>query len=302
MARIGSRPQVVLACLLLISLLVPAIPVNAFQSEITCASHAIAATPPATPAMTEAPQTPFPPEGGELTIFAAASLTDAFTTIAADLEADVPGLKITLIFAGSQALATQLSEGADADLFASASQTQMETAIEAGRIDGDPVSFVQNRLAMVVPSDNPASLQTPTDLAKDDIKLVLAQPEVPAGRYARAAICAMAINAAVYGDDFAAKVAANIVSEEEDVRGVLTRIQIGEADAGIVYVSDTIAAGAAVTTITIPDDVNVLATYPIAPVEGGNEGLAAAFIAYLLGPEGQATLREYGFEPVEHGR
>lgn len=300
-ARIGSHPQAVLACLLLLSFLFPATPANAFQTEITCASQSIATTPAATPAMTEVPQTPFPHDGGELTIFAAASLTDAFTTITSDLEADVPNLEITLNFAGSQALATQLAEGADADLFASANQTQMQTAIEAGRIAGEPVPFVQNRLAVVGPSDNPASLQTPADLAKEGIKLVLAQPEVPAGRYAREAICAMATNAAVYGDDFAAKVASNIVSEEEDVRGVLTRIQLGEADAGIVYVSDAVAAGDAVTAIDIPDDVNVLATYPIAPVTGGDEMLAAAFISYLLGPEGQATLRASGFEPVEHG-
>ncbi len=302
MARIGALPQVVLAGLILVMSLVATGPVNAAQSEIACAPQSPVATPAATPATIDLSQTPFPEDGGELTIFAAASLTDVFTTIAADLEADMPSLEITLNVAGSQALATQLAEGADADLFASANQAQMQTAIEAGRIVGEPVPFVQNRLAVIVPSDNPASIQSAADLAKQDIKLVLAQPEVPAGRYARQAICAMDGDAHTYGDDFSTKVGANIVSEEEDVRGVMTRIQIGEADAGIVYVSDAIAAGAAVTTIEIPDDVNVLATYPIAPVEGGNEALAAAFISYVVGPEGQATLSEYGFEPAEDGR
>lgn len=307
MARIrpGSQAnwaarRMALAWLLLVGSLLAAAPTNAAQSDIACAPPPSRATPAATPATIDVPQTPFPDDGGKLTIFAAASLTDAFTSIAADLEADVPGLEITLNFAGSQALATQLAESAQADVFASANQVQMQIAIEAGRIADEPVPFVQNRLAVVVPSDDPASIQSPVDLAEDDIKLVLAQPEVPAGRYARQAICAMDADAATYGADFATKVAANIVSEEEDVRGVLTRIQLGEADAGIVYVSDAIAAGDAVTTIEIPSNVNVLASYPIAAVAGGNELVAAAFISYLLGAEGQATLTEYGFEPVEH--
>jgi len=132
----------------------------------------------------------------------------------------------------------------------------------------------------------------------DGVRLVLAQAEVPAGRYAREAVCAMGRDATTYGEDFADRVAANVVSEEEDVRDVLTKVELGEADAGIVYVSDATLAPDRVGVVAIPDQVNVVATYPIAPVAGGNSRLANAFIAYLLGPEGQATLKRFGFEAV----
>lgn len=241
----------------------------------------------------------FPAEGGELTIFAAASLTDAFTQIGDDLRRTNLELTITFNFAGSQALATQLTEGAPADVFASANATQMHAVAAAGLIADEPAVFVRNRLALVVPADNPAGIETPADLAGDDLRLVLANADVPAGRYAREAICAMGADAATYGEGFVEALAANIASEEEDVRAVLTKVQLGEADAGIVYVSDvTEDIGADVQIIEIPDDVNILAAYPIASVAGGNEALAAAFIAYVLGPEGQATLAEFGFMPV----
>ncbi|HEV2107715.1 MAG TPA: molybdate ABC transporter substrate-binding protein [Thermomicrobiales bacterium] len=279
---------------------VPPATLSRAQGSISCSARPSPATPVATPpgdAPVEDPtHAPFPNEGGELTVFAAASLTDAFTEIKADLEADVPGLEITFNFGGSQALATQLAEGAEADVFAPADQARMQAAVEAGRIAGEPIPFASNRLAVVVPADNPAGIRTPADLAGEGVKLVLAQPEVPAGRYARQAICRMAEETAAHGEDFAGRVAANIVSQEEDVRGVLTRVQLGEADAGIVYVSDAVAAGDAVTTIEIPDNVNVVASYPTAEVAGGDHALAAAFIAYVLSPEGQATLGEYGFE------
>lgn len=248
--------------------------------------------------MAEPVQTAFPDTDGQLTVFAAMSLVDAFTEIKERLESEVPGLEITLNFAGSQTLATQLAEGGEADVFASADETQMQAAIEAGRISGDPVLFVQNHLTVVVPPDNPAGIQTFADLADDDVHLVLAQPEVPAGHYARQVICAMAEDIATYGEDFADRVGDNVVSLEEDVRGVLTRVQLGEADAGIVYASDAVTAGDAVATIEVPDSVNVLASYPIAAVESGDKALANAFIAYVLGPEGQAILSEYGFTPA----
>jgi len=240
----------------------------------------------------------FPAEGGELTVFAAASLTDAFTAIEVDLEAANPGLKITYNFAGSQTLVTQMTEGATADVFASANLAQMMAAVEAGLIAGEPEMFVSNRLAIVVPSDNPAGLTSAAGLATDGLRLVLAQAEVPVGVYARQAICLMGHDSAGYGEDFVARVAANVVSEEDDVREVLTKVQLGEADAGIVYVSDAAVAGDAVRLIEIPDLVNVLATYPIAPVVGGDPGLSAAFIGYLLGRDGQDTLAAYGFGPV----
>ncbi|MDQ3514342.1 MAG: molybdate ABC transporter substrate-binding protein [Chloroflexota bacterium] len=238
----------------------------------------------------------FPAGGGELTIFAAASLTGAFGEMETALEGAVEGLEVTLNLAGSQALATQLAEGAEADVFASANQTQMTVAVEAGRIVGEPVPFVSNFLTIVVPADNPAGVTGPADLGRDGLSVVLALPEVPVGGYSREAVCLMAQDEATHGPDFAARVAANVVSEEEDVRDVLTRVALGEADAGIVYRSDA-AGNADVTEILIPDGVNVRATYPIAAVEGGDQDLAAAFIAYVLGADGQATLGAYGFGP-----
>jgi molybdate transport system substrate-binding protein len=240
----------------------------------------------------------FPDDGGELTVFAAASLTDAFEEIATDLEGANEGLEITYNFAGSQALATQLREGAEADVFASANTAQMTAAAENGSIAGEPVTFVRNRLAIVTPAGNPAGIDGPEDLGNPGLKLVLAQAEVPVGRYSREAVCLMGADAATYGDGFVDRVGANIVSEEEDVREVLTKVELGEADAGIVYVSDANVAGDDVRLIDIPDAVNIVATYPIAPVAAGDAALAEAFIAYILGPDGQATLGSFGFEPV----
>lgn len=254
----------------------------------------------ATPAVAAAstPEAVFP-ASGELTVFAAASLTDAFTQMGDDIMTANPDIDITFNFAGSQTLVTQLTQGASADVFASANDTQMQAAIDAGVIDGEPQTFTRNRLAIVVPADNPANLAGPADLAQDDLRLVLALPEVPVGLYSRQAICDMAQDTSTYGDGFVERVGANIVSQEEDVRAVLTKVQLGEADAGMVYVSDvTPDVAGDVEIIEVPEAVNVIATYPIAPVGGGNTDLAEAFIAYVLGPEGQAALEDYGFTPL----
>ena len=248
--------------------------------------------------VTAAAAVEFPEGGGELTVFAAASLTDAFEQIKSDLEANEPELSITYNFGGSPTLVTQLSEGAEADVFASANAAQMTAADEAGVIGGEPVEFVRNRLVIVVPADNPAGLESAADLGGDGLRLVVAQPDVPVGNYGRRSICLMAENAATYGEDFVARVAANVVSEEEDVRDVLAKVELGEADAGIVYVSDAFVSGDEVRLIDIPDAVNVLATYPIAPVAEGDADLAAAFISYVLSDEGQRTLQKFGFGPV----
>ena len=240
----------------------------------------------------------FPDGGGDLTVFAAASLTDAFGTMKTDLEAAHPGLAITYNFGGSQALVTQLSEGAEADVFASANNTQMTAAQEKDLISGDPVSFVKNQLVIVTPPDNPAGIDSPDDLGASDLRLVLAQSDVPVGRYAREAVCDMAQDTAVFGDDFVGRVAGNVVSEEEDVRDVLTKVELGEADAGIVYVSDAFISGDQVNQVEIPADFNILATYPIATTTDGDAALGDAFIAYVLSDDGQATLADYGFEPV----
>jgi molybdate transport system substrate-binding protein len=282
---------------LLLGLGAPAV-VGAQGTAWECAPAAAATPGVAASPAAAAGDVAFPAAGGELTVFAAASLTDAFTEIGTTLETEYPGLTLTFNFAGSQALVTQLTEGAEAEVFASANTAQMTAAQEAGVIAGEPVPFVANRLVVVVPSDNPAALEAPADLARDGLRLVLAQAEVPVGTYSRQAICLIGADAATYGDDFVGRVAANVVSEEEDVRDVLAKVQLGEADAGIVYASDAFIAGDEVQVIEIPDPVNVLASYPVAPVTGGDAELATAFIAHVLSADGQATLSEFGFEPI----
>lgn len=273
----------------------------AFECPAPAAATASPASAPADAASPVA-EVAFPEDGGELTVFAAASLTDAFEEMKTDLEAAHPGLAIAYNFAGSQALVTQLDEGAEADVFASANTAQMTAASENGSIVGEPEMFVHNELAIVTPAENPASVDAPADLAEVGLRLVLAQAEVPVGRYAREAVCKMAADTAAYGEGFVERVAANVVSEEEDVRDVLAKVALGEADAGIVYVSDAHAAGDEVQLIAIPAAVNVIASYPIAAVTGGDEAMADAFIAYVRSDDGQATLETYGFAPVdEHG-
>ena len=271
------------------------------QSTIACAPPVSPAAIPTATAATpeaEAAAVAFPAEG-DLTIFAAASLTAAFDQIIADVEAANPGITIEEPnYAGSQALVTQLSEGAGADLFASASGRQMTVAVENGVIASEPVDFTQNRLAIVVPTDNPAGIDGVEDLGQDGLKLVLALPDVPVGQYAREAVCKAGADTATYGEGFVDAVAGNVVSEEDNVKAVLAKVQLGEADAGVVYTTDiTEDVAGDVTLIEIPQPVNVIARYPIAVVAGGDEALAAAFIAYVLGPEGQATLALFGFEP-----
>lgn len=259
---------------------------------------AVDATPLGTPVAAEHDSVAFPAEGGNLTVFAGASLSDAFEAIEQELEAATPNLSITYNFGGSQALVTQLKEGAQADVFASANAAQMDAAIAADLVGSEPLPIARNRLAIVTPAGNPAGIESAADLGKEEILLVLAQPEVPAGRYARESVCLMAADTATYGPDLVARVAANVVSEEEDVRDVLAKVALGEADAGIVYVSDAVAAGDQVDVVDIPDAVNVIATYPVAVLAGADEALGSAFVAYLLSQEGQAMLERHGFQPA----
>jgi molybdate transport system substrate-binding protein len=277
-------------------------PAVAQGATFECPAPAAASASPASAAADAASpvaEAAFPEEGGDLTVFAAASLTDAFEQMKTDLEAAHPGLTVTYNFGGSQALVTQLDEGAEADVFASANNAQMTAAADNGSIAGEPATFVHNELAIVTPADNPAGIDAPADLGEEGLRLVMAQAEAPVGRYAREAVCSMAADTATYGEGFVERVAANVVSEEEDVRDVLAKVELGEADAGIVYVSDASVTGDEVKLIAIPAEVNAIASYPIAAVAGGNEALADAFIAYVLSDEGQATLEAFGFMPVD---
>ena len=231
-----------------------------------------------------------------LNVFAAASLTDAFTEIGKNFEAANPGVSVVFNFAGSQALRTQIAEGAPADVFASANHTEMDALVMSGMVLQDaPREFLMNRLVVIMPAENPAQLETLEDLARPGIKIVLAADEVPAGRYARQALDLMN---GQYGSSFKDKVLANVVSNEDNVKQVVAKVQLGEADAGIVYTSDAFAAPD-LKTIMIPDEVNVIARYPIAAIaKSANARLADEFIDFVLSADGQAVLQKWGFAPA----
>lgn len=231
----------------------------------------------------------------QLTIFAAASLTEAFATLAADFSATTPAA-VVFNFAGSQ----QLLSGAPADLFASANQKQMAAAVTGGSIDAATVQpFAGNRLVIVTPADNPAGLQTVSDLATPGLKLVLADAAVPVGQYALDML-ANASAAPEFTPTFGDAVLANVVSYEDNVRAVLTKVMLGEADAGIVYTSDVVgAARDQVQMIDIPDALNVAAVYVIAPVANSSQPeLAQAFVDFVRSGAGQSILESYGFQRV----
>ncbi len=241
-----------------------------------------------------------PALAGELTVFAAASLTEAFSELARNFEATNPEVTVVLNFAGSQQLAQQLGQGAPADVFASANQRQMDVAIAAGRVAADaPQEFANNRLMVVVPADNPAGVATLADLAQADLKLVLAAEDVPVGAYSRNYLD-RAVADGEFGSDYRERVLANVVSYEQTVKAVLTKVVLGEADAGIVYSSDITADVAEqVQTLALPDELNTIASYPIAPIRDSEQAaLAAAFIGYVRSAEGQAVLADFGFIPV----
>ena len=252
------------------------------------------------PASTTVPATEAPttaPEARTLTVFAAASLTDAFTEIGKDFETANPGVTVTFNFAGSPALRTQIEEGAPVDVFASASGKEMDTLVTGKFVEeGTSQIFLTNKLVVILPSNNPAGLEKLEDLANPGIKLVLAAEEVPVGNYARQALDLM--NGS-FGTDFKDKVLANVVSNEDNVKQVVAKVQLGEADAGIVYTSDAVAAPD-LKTVEIPAELNVTAKYPIAPLtNSANPDLAKAFTDYVLSSDGQAILQKWGFAPIE---
>lgn len=237
-----------------------------------------------------------PAINGDLTIFAAASLTEAFTDMKTEIEAANAGTHITFNFAGSSALRTQLIQGAQADVFASADTKNMDPVVQAGDTVGNPTIFARNKLVIVVPANNPGNVNSIKDLAKSGLKLVLAQEQVPVGNYARQSLDKLSADP-TYGSDFKSKVLANLASNELNVKDVLAKVQLGEADAGIVYATDAASADQSkIKTIDIPDQFNIIAEYPIALVKSGaNPDGARAFLDYLRSPAGQAIMAKYGF-------
>jgi molybdate transport system substrate-binding protein len=256
---------------------------------------------PPTATMLPPTDTPVPltatPAPRTLTVFAAASLTGSFGEIGKAFEAANPGVTVTFNFAGTQALATQLTQGAKADVFASANHTYMDNMVKANLVAAGYKDFVTNVLEVILPSNNPANLQTLQDLAKPGIKLVLEDKSVPAGAYSLTILDNLGKDT-TYGADFKTKVLANVVSNETDVKQVVAKVQLGEADAGIVYVTDAIAAPT-LKTIVIPANFNVIAKYPIAALTNAPQpDLAAAFVVYVLSPDGQTIMKKWGFTTV----
>jgi len=251
------------------------------------------------PVTVEAPE-PVPSKPVDLNVFAAASLTSAFGDIGSLFEASHPGTTVVFNFGGSQQLAQQINEGAPADVFASANQKQMDVVIEAGSVvSRTQQTFARNRLVIIYPQDNPAGLTALQDLGKSGLKLVLATKEVPVGQYALEFLEKASVDPAL-GTSYKDDVTKNVVSYEDNVKAVLTKVALGEADAGIVYTSDISGTEAdKLGRLDIPEALNIIASYPIAPVkESENPDLAQAFIDMVLSAEGQSILAKYNFTPI----
>lgn len=239
-------------------------------------------------------------QGKGLTIFAAAALTEAFTELGERFEELHPGISVSLNFAGSHQLAQQIAQGAPADVFASANLKQMEVAIDTERVEQEQMRvFAGNRLVIVFPADNPARLGNLGDLGAPNTRVVLASEAAPVGQYALEYLDNASQEGGL-GSDYKAKVLENVVSYEENVRAVLSKVLLGEADAGIVYISDlTNLDPQQVGAIEIPTEWNPLASYYIAPLNDSMQSdLAQDFIEFVLSMEGQDILRKYGLLPV----
>jgi molybdate transport system substrate-binding protein len=224
-----------------------------------------------------------PSASGSITVFAAASLTEAFTQIGKQFEASHPGVKVTFSFAGSSALATQITAGAPADVFASASSKNMARVVAAGDAS-KPTVFARNTMEIAVPPTNPAGVKSIRDLSNSAVKVAVCQPQVPCG----VAAAKVLVNA---------KITVKPVTFEPDVKSVLTKVELGEVDAGMVYVTDVQAAGTKVIGVPISAAVNASTSYPIATLtKSSNASTAAEFVAYVLSPAGRNVLTAAGFQ------
>ena len=270
------------------------------QSATTTTPVAATTTPPVTTAAaptTAAPTTAAPTSAaptttvpttvpavkGDITVFSASSLTAAFKDVGAAFTTAHPDAKVTFSFDASSALQAQIVQGAPADIFASADVSNMDKLTAASLSGSTPVVFATNVLQIIVPAGNPKGIANIGDLANDGVKTVLCDPSVPCGKYAKQSLDA-------------AKVVVTPASLEQNVKGVVTKVTAGEADAGIVYVTDVKAAGSKATGISIPTETNVVAKYPIASVKTSmHQDVDAAFITFLTSPDGQAILARYGF-------
>ena len=231
-----------------------------------------------------------------LTIYAAASLKGALDKAKAAWEAAYPGSILTISTDSSSALETQIEQGAPADVFLSADTTNPKKLVEQGLAVGAAVPFAANKLTVIVPTSNPAGITSPADLARNGVKIIAAGNEVPITKYASQLVANLATEPG-YPTDFSAAYAANIASKEDNVKAVVAKIELGEGDAGIVYVTDA-RASSKVTTIAVPDVANVPATYAGVVVKASADATSAqAFLDWLAGPDGQAILAGFAFLP-----
>jgi len=231
----------------------------------------------ASPATTAAPS-----PSGTIVVFAASSLTEAFKEIGNAFHTANPNATVTFNFAGSSDLVTQIGQGAPADVFASADDSNMAKLVAAGEAAGTPVSVAKNTFEIIVEKGNPKSIATVADLAKPGLTVVLCAPTVPCGKGAAKVLAN-------------AKVTVTPKSLEEKVKGVVTKVTAGEADAGIVFVTDVKAAGAAAQGVEIPADINAVSNYPMVLTKEAKNASAKAFIDFVAGPQGQAILASHGF-------
>jgi molybdate transport system substrate-binding protein len=232
-----------------------------------------------------------------LIILAASSLTDAFGELAKTFEEQNPDVKVRQSFESSSTLLTQIQQGAPADVFASASEEEMDTAVQDGLVQGEPRLFVKNREVVMVPKDNPAGIESLRDVAKPGVKLVLAEEGVPAADYA---LEILGKADEEYGSGFKQDVLSNVVSREADVRASVNRVVVGDADATFGYASDyTPDIRDRVEVVPIPPDRNIIATYPIAALKDAKDpDLAREWVDLVTSEEGQRVLDKWGFEPA----
>jgi molybdate transport system substrate-binding protein len=220
---------------------------------------------------------------GDITVFAAASLTDAFAEIGASFEAESPGTGVELNLGGSSALAAQIEEGAPGDVFASADAGPMEVVVAAGANSGPARPFATNRLQIAVPPGNPARVTGLADFGRDELLIGLCAEAVPCGALGRQVLERAGVSPVADTD-------------ERDVRALLTKLEAGELDAGLVYVTDVLASDGAVEGVDLPDEQNAVATYPIvALADSGAPEVAAAFVTFVLSAEGAGILARFGF-------
>ncbi|MPZ83253.1 MAG: molybdate ABC transporter substrate-binding protein [Actinophytocola sp.] len=222
--------------------------------------------------------------GGQVIVFAAASLTESFTELGKRFEAENPDAEVTFNFGGSSALAKQINEGAPADVFASASPTNMTQVTDSGAATDEPTTFVRNTLMIAVPAGNPGGITGLADFAEDGKKIALCAEQVPCGAAAKKALDA-------------AGVTARPDTLEQDVKAVLTKVQLGEVDAALVYKTDVRAAGDKVEGIEFPEAAEAVNDYPIVSLaEAPNAGGAKAFVDFVLSDKGRAVLTDAGFD------